>query len=163
MLRPCASVSFYVTPEAVRKERCVCLPELRRTGAPTRKIAGPFLPGASCRRNPDRKDSPWCSTPWDLRALRVSVVSWRSGGGRCWLQAISRVHCLSPWPWLDAIALEGGAAASLAGAPVLRSTEARPWTARQPARSLEPGSSSPTSPTNNRALRYWATPSLLCP
>ena len=75
----CSGIVLSIVEECPRKQRCVCLPALRRTGAPTHKTAGTFLSETSYLKNPDTKDSHWRGTPWDLRVLRASVVSWRSG------------------------------------------------------------------------------------
>ena len=77
----CIGIVLRSAEECPRRQRCVCLPALRRTGAPTHKIAGNFLPETSCRKSHETKDSLWRSAPWDLRVLRVSVVSGVLGEG----------------------------------------------------------------------------------
>ena len=54
----CIGIVLRNARSCAKGERCVCLPEVRRTGAPTHKTAGTFLPETSCRKNYDTKDSP---------------------------------------------------------------------------------------------------------
>ena len=77
----CIGLVLSTVEECPMRQEYVCLPGLRRTEAPTHKIAGTSLSEPSYRKSHETKDSLWRSTPWDLRVLRVSVVSGVLGEG----------------------------------------------------------------------------------